>query len=381
MMANEPRTSVKRADLEWRGVGWLLVLHRDLPDLLDREAADGLRETLSLFDLVAPDGSLTERGEEARRAALRLLAERQVSPARIEALAGGDVARWAAMAERASAVPDTGHSQACSCGECGRMWARGKALQEVAPELVRTAVPALCAEVARLRAALDAAGAWLSLPDAIRDQVTADMRCAAPLQSASDRPTTDAWEAGIRCLEAGRPRVTALELAERARLRAADPQRALVQQIAEHAPAVHSDIAAAVEAQNPGGLTAEQREQVGHLAALVQASAYTCITGRPEDAARAFAGLLGAAGESEDGRRGAARALRHLAAVLEGQPVPETTAEQDMDALRIEWNKLQTKAIDRLEGTQFVDTIGHCKGIRRALDVLAPHLPPPRSAR
>lgn len=256
-----------KAALELAGVGAIVMIYRDLHDTIDREDEPTVRRWLTWGGLLSPDGeNLTARGEEARRAALRLLAERQVSPARIEALSGGDVARWAALADAATPEPWLVETYDDPNGvTCRYVYAAGDygVSDELSPEdaafiaSARTAVPALCAEVERLRAALVALSEWHAIPEEIRDQVTADMLFAAPLQSESDRATTDAWEAGIRCLEAGRPRVTATELAERARLRAADPQRSLVEQIAEHAPAVHSDIVAAVEAQNPNGLTTE----------------------------------------------------------------------------------------------------------------------------
>lgn len=269
MMAGEPGTSVKRADLEWRGVGWLLVLLRDMPDLLDREAEDALREALSLFGLIASDGSLTERGEEARRAALRLLAERKIAPCRVEALAGGDVARWAALADAATPGPWE-YDPAVSEPESLRSikapeadgWCVAVDLNDEDGTFIaaaRTAVPALCADNARLRAEV------------------ASLRAAL-----------------------------------------ADPQRALVQRIAEHAPAVHSDIVAAVEAQNPDGLTAEL--------------------------------------------------------ALEGREQPATTAEQDVDALR-------ARANEHREAAGKPDTIspdwfdGVFIGINTALEVLAPYLP------
>lgn len=309
MMASEPGTSTKRADLEWRGVGWLLVLLHDLPDLLDREAEEGLRETVATFGLVAPDGSLTARGEEARRAALRLLAERQVSPARIEALAGGDVARWAALADAATPGPWWFDDKAGEVSGVPDEWGDGTDLvcepnDESAAFIAaaRTAVPALCAEVARLRAALE------------------------------------------------------------------DVKRSLVREVAAVGIEAHRQVQADVPPAN-----AEERETSGYAAALVTLAAWTCITGRPDDAARAFAGLLGTAGESEDGRRGAARALMHVALALLWQPVPATTAEQDVDALRREAKK--ESGIDDRAGRVYA------AGIRRALDALAPHLPSPRGAR
>lgn len=313
MMAGDTDTW-SRAVLEEQGVGCLCMLWRDMPDVIDRAAAPRLAAALVGAGLAAPDGSLTDRGEEARRAALRLLAERQVSPARIEALSGGDVARWAALADAATPGPltvsETEHDGAYYISlkdDAGMTIATDLHEEDAALYAeARPAVLALCAEVARLRAAL------------------------------------------------------------------ADPQRALVQQIAAHAPAVHSDIVAAVEAQNPNGLTTEQREQVGHLASLVQVSAYTCITGRPEDAARAFAGLLGAAGESEDGRRGAARALMHVALALLGQPVPDINAEVVLAQLDAEVKHKPRDAWDK----------GYSSGMARAVHALAPYLPVvPRSAR
>lgn len=77
-----------KAALELAGVGAIVMIYRDLHDTLDREHEPTVRRWLTWGGLLSPDGeNLTARGEEARRAALRLLAERQVSPARIEALA------------------------------------------------------------------------------------------------------------------------------------------------------------------------------------------------------------------------------------------------------------------------------------------------------
>lgn len=300
MMASEPGTSVKRADLEWRGVGWLLVLLRDMPDLLDREAEEGLRETVATFGLVAPDGSLTERGEEARRAALRLLAERQVSPARFDALAGGDVARWAALADAADAGPWEAYEKGEDDGLTvvvitadGEIVCRGLGSNMALIAAARTAVPALCAEVARLRAVVEAYQ---------REDGT----------------------------------------------------------IAPSPPPA------------PDGLTVEQREHVGYVAALVQASSFTCITGRPEDAARAFGALLGCAGESEDGRRGAARALMHTALSLLRQPVPDINAEVVLAQLDADVKHKPRDAWDK----------GYSSGMARAVYALAPYLPVvPRSVR
>jgi len=272
-----------KAALELAGVGAIVMIYRDLHDTIDREHEPTVRRWLTWGGLLSPDGeNLTASGEKARRAALRLLAERQVSPARIEALAGGDVARWAAMAERAEA--DT---------------------PAVNLELASTAVPALCAEVARMGAAL-------------------------------------------------------AELEAKAR-----PYETAVKRYGEE------------------GITDGLRDILGFEAALVTLSSWSCITGRPEDAARAFGALLGDAGESEDGRRGAARALRNVAAVLEGQPVPETTAEQDVDALRREAERGEGVAVNKQKVAPALAAglDGRGRGIRRALDVLGPHLPPPRGAR
>lgn len=164
-----------RARLEAAGVGWVVLLWHDLADVLDRDAAGDVKADLVGGGLVAPDGSLTERGEEARRAALRLLAERQIAPCRVEALAGGDVVRWAALADAATPGP---WEQAHQIGE--RQFVVTLKVRELAEDVgyalseadtafiaaARTAVPALCAEVARLRAALAAAPARMDAPAA-----------------------------------------------------------------------------------------------------------------------------------------------------------------------------------------------------------------------
>lgn len=165
-------------------------------------------------------------------------------PAPVAGVTAEERARWAAMAKAAASVPDTGHSQACSCGECGRMWARATALQDAAPELVRAAVP-------RLLAALTAAEARAcpgcpfcqsdycpELDQAIRERnVARAALAAAEERAARAERERDEARAEIRAIQ--KARETAIARAARARelaklptLDFADPVRKLLLELA-----------------------------------------------------------------------------------------------------------------------------------------------------
>ncbi len=67
-----------------------------------------------------------------------------------------DLEAMAALAEKATPKPDTGHSQSCRCRECSEVWAHSTGLAHYSSELARTFVPSAIEEIRELRAEVEA---------------------------------------------------------------------------------------------------------------------------------------------------------------------------------------------------------------------------------